>query len=627
MGSRKQSLVIFDVAQLTTTPSNPAAGYGVLYPKTDGEWYSLIPDGTVKKITATFGTLAIASSKSVSFNASLSFTGTNLASLDIGGGGVLGTAAYTAADSYAVLGAANIFPTNGAVSAPSQTYNGTWYSGGTGTTTKPYFLIQTTGATSTDWSTSGTGLGINAASGFTGNLLDLQANGVSKTSIAYDGSLTTGDINFTGLYGSSWRSAGANSVLTIQGSGSNYNGTGNSQSVTIGGTTNTKTAGQFTSLAIQNTYNQASSTAANTDLLINRTETVIGSGAQKLIDAQVATVSKFSVTNAGNTSIGTTVTTSALNLAANAVIQWGNNSFLKSAGSGIWQVGFSSGSEDGQLNVNTISSIFNLYGGSASGTNIAGTDLNLRSKASTGTGVGGSIILSTTPAGSTGSSANTYIEALRITGASNVGIGAGSTVSAKLHIINTTEQLRSGYNALNYWNAITNSAGTTTFLTTGTTGGFVFSSVSSLSAGVIINSNSNVYRQTQGGSNITGINFMNDISGSTTTAGALGLATSSGTGNLDFTAANGSRRIARAGVGLSNLINTASSESADLSFYTQTGGTAYTVKLAILAAGGLDFVTSGTPAPVAGHAVLWFDGTNFKVIKNIAGSTTSAIIF
>jgi hypothetical protein len=68
---------------------------------------------------------------------------------------------------------------NGAASAPPGTFTGTWFTGGTATTTKPQVLIEPTGTTSTAWSTSGTGLGVNAASGFAGNLLDLQVNGSS----------------------------------------------------------------------------------------------------------------------------------------------------------------------------------------------------------------------------------------------------------------------------------------------------------------------------------------------------------------------------------------------------------------------------------------------------------------
>jgi hypothetical protein len=70
-------------------------------------------------------------------------------------------------------------------------------------------------------------------------------------------------------------------------------------------TTNIATSGTVYGMEITPTYNQASGTAANTDLLINRTETAVGSGAQNLIDAQVGGSSKFSVDNAGNvTAVG-----------------------------------------------------------------------------------------------------------------------------------------------------------------------------------------------------------------------------------------------------------------------------------------------------------------------------------
>jgi hypothetical protein len=64
-------------------------------------------------------------------------------------------------------------------------------------------------------------------------------------------------------------------------------------------TSNTSTSGSVTSFQITPTYNQTSGTAQNTDLLINRTETAVGSGSQYLIDAQVDGVSKFSVNNGG----------------------------------------------------------------------------------------------------------------------------------------------------------------------------------------------------------------------------------------------------------------------------------------------------------------------------------------
>jgi hypothetical protein len=84
---------------------------------------------------------------------------------------------------------------NGAASAPPGTFTGTWFTGGTATTTKPQVLIEPSGATSTAWSTSGTGLGVNAASGFAGNLLDLQVNGTSSFRVGSSGAITSPSIS------------------------------------------------------------------------------------------------------------------------------------------------------------------------------------------------------------------------------------------------------------------------------------------------------------------------------------------------------------------------------------------------------------------------------------------------
>jgi len=71
---------------------------------------------------------------------------------------------------------------NATASSPAKAFTGTWFTGGTSTTTKPQVVIEPTGTTSTSWSTSGTGFGVNAASGFAGRLLDLQINGTSEWS-------------------------------------------------------------------------------------------------------------------------------------------------------------------------------------------------------------------------------------------------------------------------------------------------------------------------------------------------------------------------------------------------------------------------------------------------------------
>ena len=103
--------------------------------------------------------------------------------------GSSGQVVYNNAGAYAgapgsVVGATGdiTLTLNGAASTPPLDITGTWFTGGTSTTTKPQVLIEPAGTTSTAWSTSGTGLGVNAASGFAGNLLDLQVNGTRRLS-------------------------------------------------------------------------------------------------------------------------------------------------------------------------------------------------------------------------------------------------------------------------------------------------------------------------------------------------------------------------------------------------------------------------------------------------------------
>jgi hypothetical protein len=60
--------------------------------------------------------------------------------------------------------------------------------------TKPQVLIEPSGTTSTNWSTSGTAIGVNGASGFTGNLLDLQTNNTSEFSVNSQGTVTAANV-------------------------------------------------------------------------------------------------------------------------------------------------------------------------------------------------------------------------------------------------------------------------------------------------------------------------------------------------------------------------------------------------------------------------------------------------
>jgi hypothetical protein len=142
---------------------------------------------------------------------------------------------------------------NGAASTPPLDVTGTWFTGGTSTTTKPQVLIEPAGTTSTAWSTSGTGLGVNAASGFTGRLLDLQTNGTSRAIVTGGGQLLAGTSTARGV-GSSvlWQSyiEGNSGSGIYPGLAIVDNSTGNEGPYFILGKSKSATVGSSTVVAI-----------------------------------------------------------------------------------------------------------------------------------------------------------------------------------------------------------------------------------------------------------------------------------------------------------------------------------------------------------------------------------------
>lgn len=90
--------------------------------------------------------------------------------------------------------------TAAAASTPALALTGAIFTGGSATTTKPKFLIEPAGTTSNNWGTSGTAFGINAASGFAGNLVDLQLNGSARLKVTADGSMTFGSASASGVF-------------------------------------------------------------------------------------------------------------------------------------------------------------------------------------------------------------------------------------------------------------------------------------------------------------------------------------------------------------------------------------------------------------------------------------------
>jgi hypothetical protein len=167
----------------------PASGGGTTtFLRADGTW-------------TTAGSPPGGSSGQLQWNSSSAFAGVTGSSVD-------GSGNITLATRF-------ISSLNGAASAPPAALTGTWFTGGTATTTKPQVLIEPTGTTSTAWSTSGTALGINAASGFAGNLLDLQVNGTSSFRVTSDGRIASG----TGTFNSSYQLNLANSYSAYSSSG------------------------------------------------------------------------------------------------------------------------------------------------------------------------------------------------------------------------------------------------------------------------------------------------------------------------------------------------------------------------------------------------------------------------
>ena len=117
---------------------------------------------------------------------------------------------------------------NGAASVPPVAVTGTWFVG-----TTPQVLIQPSNVgTAGAWSASGTGIGVNAASGFAGRLLDLQVNGTSRVQLDQGTQANGGRLTFANLAVSAQISANnsagtsitwGNTNLTLDSSGFQFN--------------------------------------------------------------------------------------------------------------------------------------------------------------------------------------------------------------------------------------------------------------------------------------------------------------------------------------------------------------------------------------------------------------------
>jgi hypothetical protein len=165
------------------------------------------------------------------------------------------------------------------------------------------------------WNANGTYLGIDGKAGFTGSLLDVRIGSLSFLNVNSSHGLDVVNL-FTAQGGYiNVGSSGLNGFTTNKTVNIAVNNppmsAANSIQVNVATQGDTATSGQEVALKIAPTYNQSSSTAANTDLLINRTETALGSGAQLFFDAQVAGTSKVSINHLGSILFGGNLTISA----------------------------------------------------------------------------------------------------------------------------------------------------------------------------------------------------------------------------------------------------------------------------------------------------------------------------
>ncbi len=222
--------------------------------------------------------------------------------------------------------------------------------------------------------------------------------------------------------------------------------------------TDTTTSGTTYSMKITPTYNQASATTANTDILINRTETSVGSGAQNFIEGQVAGVQKFKISNAGAMFLQSSASISG-SIAVTGNINMSGN---LSAGSGGWSLGstlsYTGGNTSGNtvtLQNNSLTSGIGLYVNS-NNTALTGQLLNVTYS---GTGSGRPVVISNSNASASGDtvsiSSNGTGNALKITTTGGVvtsinssgNMGIAVTPSYRLDVagdINTSTCFRIG---------------------------------------------------------------------------------------------------------------------------------------------------------------------------------------
>jgi len=270
-------------------PGAPASGFA-LYADSTGKFSWRRADGN----TRTFEVVASTGNRIFTLpDADFTFAGQNLAN---------------------TFSLAQVFSANGALSAPAVSITGTPITGGTATTTKPMVLIETAGATSTGWVTTGTMFGINTPSGFAGRPFQVLQNGLDRMWVGPDGEVSTTYLSISASSGAvrlandtywtrkapaNWQLGAADAaapvaqILSFQGVSAGTNNTaGTNGTIKGSGSTGNQNGG---SIIFQTTPPGGSGTAQNTQVTAltiagDANSTVTFGGAARLATKKVGTL-------------------------------------------------------------------------------------------------------------------------------------------------------------------------------------------------------------------------------------------------------------------------------------------------------------------------------------------------
>lgn len=306
---------------------------------------------------------------------------------------------------------------NGSASNSPLLFDGTILTGGSATTNFPAELFQPTGtAAVTSWSTSGTGLGMNLASGFAGNFFDYHiAGGASLAKLTNTGSLvlttaitdTTAPLQITSSGDGAFFNA-MNAFAANMTAGHQY-----LWNIGLGAATNNSGSFGFY-------YSGSGSTANAINFNLYNNNNLASLAATKVLSLQ--STGSFGFTGSSSSAIGPADT------------------FI-SRGASAASIQLGAADVDTAPVAQTLRSQGTLAGGTS---NVAGANWTFIASPGKGTGAGGSFIFQTTPAGSSGTVVGTPTTALTIDSTQKATFAATLATVGSVNLANFSSTINSG---------------------------------------------------------------------------------------------------------------------------------------------------------------------------------------